>query len=97
MSLKSLHFRTFLKRFLCVCMIVTEKSGDKSFPGARRFIGATLLTLTDSIVTDLKMLTGGNFPDVTHGVLIQAVTFNGPAHRSGKELHLINYCIYRSV
>lgn len=78
-------------------MIVPEKSGDKSFPGARRFIGATLLTLTDSIVTDLKMLTGGNFPDVTHGVLIQAVTFNGPAHRFDKELRFIYYCIYRSV
>ena len=64
-------------------MLLTEKKGEGSVPSnrTRRFIGATLLTLTDSIVADLKMLTGGNFPDVSHGVLIQSVTFNGPAHR----------------
>ena len=64
-----------------VLLCWADTGGDRAVPKNRQFIGATLLTLTDSIIDDLTLLTGGQFPDVDYGVLVQAVAHNGPAYR----------------
>ncbi|KAM6441104.1 serine protease HTRA2, mitochondrial isoform 2-T2 [Liasis olivaceus] len=50
--------------------------------GKRRYIGVMMLTLTPSILSELK---GRNptFPDVPHGVLIHKVIVGSPAHQAG--------------
>ncbi|XP_039189876.1 LOW QUALITY PROTEIN: serine protease HTRA2, mitochondrial [Crotalus tigris] len=50
--------------------------------GKRRYIGVMMLTLTPSILSELK---GRNpsFPDVSYGVLIHKVIVGSPAHQSG--------------
>ncbi|XP_049597402.1 serine protease HTRA2, mitochondrial [Syngnathus scovelli] len=48
----------------------------------RRYIGVMMLTLTPSIIAELK-LRDPSFPDVTHGILIHRVIMGSPAHRSG--------------
>lgn len=48
----------------------------------RRYIGVMMLTLTPSIIEELKMR-DHNFPDVTHGVLIHRVIIGSPANRAG--------------
>ncbi|XP_030299559.1 serine protease HTRA2, mitochondrial-like [Sparus aurata] len=48
----------------------------------RRYIGVTMLTLTQSIITELK-LRDPSFPDVTHGILIHRVILGSPASRAG--------------
>ncbi|KAM9787587.1 serine protease HTRA2, mitochondrial-like isoform X2 [Syngnathus typhle] len=48
----------------------------------RRYIGVMMLTLTPSIIAELK-LRDPSFPDVTHGILIHRVIIGSPAHRSG--------------
>ena len=58
-----------------------DAGGERHVVKNRQFIGATLLTLTDSIIDDLTLLTSGQFPDVDYGVLIQSVAVNGPAYR----------------
>lgn len=59
-----------------------EKQGSK--PGLRsphvkrRYIGITMLTLTEDIASQLS-LRDSNFPDVNEGVLVHRVQFNSPA------------------
>ncbi|XP_070612811.1 serine protease HTRA2, mitochondrial [Erythrolamprus reginae] len=50
--------------------------------GRRRYIGVMMLTLTPSILSELK---GRNpsFPDVSYGVLIHRVIVGSPAHQAG--------------
>ncbi|KAF4090243.1 hypothetical protein AMELA_G00049570 [Ameiurus melas] len=48
----------------------------------RRYIGVTMLTLTPSIIAELKMR-DPSFPDVAHGILIHRVITGSPANRAG--------------
>ncbi|XP_056915162.1 serine protease HTRA2, mitochondrial-like isoform X1 [Takifugu flavidus] len=48
----------------------------------RRYIGVMMLTLTPSIIAELK-LRDPSFPEVTHGVLIHRVIMGSPADRAG--------------
>nr|XP_057946146.1 serine protease HTRA2, mitochondrial-like [Doryrhamphus excisus] len=48
----------------------------------RRYIGVMMLTLTQSIIAELK-LRDPFFPDVTHGILIHRVIVGSPANRAG--------------
>lgn len=48
----------------------------------RRYIGVMMLTLTPSIISELK-LRDPTFPDVTHGILIHRVIVGSPANRAG--------------
>ncbi|XP_051241540.1 serine protease HTRA2, mitochondrial [Dicentrarchus labrax] len=61
------------------------KKKQSWFGGAemkRRYIGVTMLTLTPSIIAELK-LRDPSFPDVTHGILIHRVIMGSPANRAG--------------
>ncbi|XP_051508072.1 serine protease HTRA2, mitochondrial-like [Myxocyprinus asiaticus] len=53
------------------------ESGSK-----QRYIGVMMLTLTPSIIEELKMR-DPSFPDVTHGILIHRVIIGSPANRAG--------------
>nr|XP_002665901.2 serine protease HTRA2, mitochondrial-like [Danio rerio] len=48
----------------------------------RRYIGVMMLTLTPSIIEELRMR-DPSFPDVSHGVLIHRVIVGSPANRAG--------------
>lgn len=50
----------------------------------RRYIGVTMLTLTPSIIAELKMR-DPSFPDVSHGILIHRVIMGSPANRAGMQ------------
>uniref|UniRef100_U3I9M3 PDZ domain-containing protein n=1 Tax=Anas platyrhynchos platyrhynchos TaxID=8840 RepID=U3I9M3_ANAPP len=47
-----------------------------------RYIGVMMLTLTPSILAELK-LRDPSFPDVSYGVLIHKVIIGSPAHQAG--------------
>ncbi|XP_073771139.1 serine protease HTRA2, mitochondrial-like isoform X2 [Danio rerio] len=55
------------------------ESGSK-----RRYIGVMMLTLTPSIIDELRMR-DPSFPDVSHGVLIHRVIVGFPANRAEME------------
>nr|XP_008121507.1 PREDICTED: serine protease HTRA2, mitochondrial [Anolis carolinensis] len=63
-----------------------EKSKDSWFggkkEGKRRYIGVMMLTLTSSILSELKMR-DPSFPDISYGVLIHKVIIGSPAHQAG--------------
>ncbi|XP_043919910.1 serine protease HTRA2, mitochondrial [Protopterus annectens] len=48
----------------------------------RRYIGVMMLTLTPSILEELK-LRNPNFPDISYGVLIHRVIVGSPAYQAG--------------
>lgn len=48
----------------------------------RRYIGVMMLTLTKSIIAELKMR-DPMFPEVSHGILIHRVILGSPANRAG--------------
>uniref|UniRef100_A0A8C5NKH8 Serine protease HTRA2, mitochondrial n=1 Tax=Junco hyemalis TaxID=40217 RepID=A0A8C5NKH8_JUNHY len=48
----------------------------------RRYIGVMMLTLTPSILAELK-LRDPTFPDISYGVLIHKVIIGSPAHQAG--------------
>lgn len=48
----------------------------------RRYIGVMMLTLTPSIIAELK-LRDPSFPDVSHGIMIHRVIMGSPAYRAG--------------
>lgn len=48
----------------------------------RRYIGVMMLTLTPSIIAELK-LRDPSFPDVTYGIMIHRVIVGSPANRAG--------------
>ncbi|XP_076830338.1 serine protease HTRA2, mitochondrial-like [Brachyhypopomus gauderio] len=59
-----------------------KKSWFSESETKRRYIGVMMLTLTPSIITELKMR-DSSFPDVTHGILIHRVITGSPAQRAG--------------
>ncbi|XP_036372715.1 serine protease HTRA2, mitochondrial-like [Megalops cyprinoides] len=59
-----------------------KKSWFGESEAKRRYIGVMMLTLTPSIIAELKMR-DPSFPDVTHGVLIHRVIMGSPANRAG--------------
>uniref|UniRef100_A0A670JM26 Serine protease HTRA2, mitochondrial n=1 Tax=Podarcis muralis TaxID=64176 RepID=A0A670JM26_PODMU len=62
-----------------------EKRKDSWFgstDGKRRYIGVMMLTLTPSILSELKIRDPA-FPDVSYGVLIHKVIIGSPAHQAG--------------
>ncbi|XP_046558252.1 serine protease HTRA2, mitochondrial-like [Haliotis rubra] len=56
--------------------------GTGSSAKARRFMGITMLTLTPSILLELKERSA-DFPDVQHGVFVHKVTLGSPAYNGG--------------
>ncbi|XP_066534497.1 serine protease HTRA2, mitochondrial-like [Hoplias malabaricus] len=59
-----------------------KKSWFSETETKRRYIGVMMLTLTPSIIAELKMR-DSSFPDVTHGILIHRIITGSPAHRAG--------------
>ncbi|KAJ8407597.1 hypothetical protein AAFF_G00274540 [Aldrovandia affinis] len=59
-----------------------KKSWFGESEAKRRYIGVMMLTLTPSIIAELK-LRDTAFPDVTHGILIHRVIIGSPASRAG--------------
>nr|XP_006629206.1 PREDICTED: serine protease HTRA2, mitochondrial [Lepisosteus oculatus] len=59
-----------------------KKSWFGESEAKRRYVGVMMLTLTPSIIAELK-LRDPTFPDVTHGVLIHRVIMGSPAYRAG--------------
>ncbi|XP_076017702.1 serine protease HTRA2, mitochondrial-like [Genypterus blacodes] len=60
----------------------SSRSGDSE--PKRRYIGVMMLTLTQSIIAELK-LRDPMFPDVAHGILINMVMMGSPANRAGMQ------------
>ncbi|KAK7139948.1 hypothetical protein R3I94_012542 [Phoxinus phoxinus] len=76
-AIPSDRVRLFLERAADKQKSWFGESGSK-----RRYIGVTMLTLTPSIIEELKMR-DASFPDVSHGVLIHRVIIGSPASRAG--------------
>nr|XP_040054977.1 serine protease HTRA2, mitochondrial-like [Gasterosteus aculeatus aculeatus] len=57
-----------------------SRSGESATK--RRYIGVMMLTLTPSIISELK-LRDRSFPDVAYGILIHRVILGSPADRAG--------------
>uniref|UniRef100_A0A672IIV3 Serine protease HTRA2, mitochondrial n=1 Tax=Salarias fasciatus TaxID=181472 RepID=A0A672IIV3_SALFA len=68
-----------LRRFLDEA---AKKKSPRFGESKRRYIGVTMLTLTPSIIAELK-LRDPTFPDVTHGIFIHRVVLGFPADRAG--------------
>ena len=47
----------------------------------RRYMGITMLALTEDIIRELRARQEDFFPDVTHGVLIHKVVLGSPAYK----------------
>lgn len=65
-----------------VRLFLDQATKRKSSETKRRYIGVMMLTLTPSIIAELKMR-DPFFPDVTRGILIHRVTMGSPADRAG--------------
>ncbi|XP_051772349.1 serine protease HTRA2, mitochondrial-like [Ctenopharyngodon idella] len=76
-AIPSDRVRLFLERAADKQKSWFGESGSK-----RRYIGVMMLTLTPSIIEELKMR-DMSFPDVSHGVLIHRVIIGSPASRAG--------------
>ncbi|KAK2896541.1 hypothetical protein QQF64_005959 [Cirrhinus molitorella] len=76
-AIPSDRVRLFLERAADKQKSWFGESGSK-----RRYIGVMMLTLTPSIIEELKMR-DISFPDVSHGVLIHRVIIGSPANRAG--------------
>ncbi|XP_060939130.1 serine protease HTRA2, mitochondrial-like [Limanda limanda] len=76
-AIPSDHLRGFLDK---AAKGKSSRSGESDT--RRRYIGVMMLTLTPSIITQLK-LRDPSFPDVTHGILIHRVIMGSPANRAG--------------
>ncbi|KAJ7422881.1 Serine protease HTRA2, mitochondrial [Pitangus sulphuratus] len=77
-AIPSDRLRKFLQR-------EEQRKTDSWFGNAetkRRYIGVMMLTLTPSILAELKLRDPG-FPDVSYGVLIHKVIIGSPAHQAG--------------
>ncbi|XP_039270049.2 serine protease HTRA2, mitochondrial-like [Styela clava] len=60
-----------------------SSSGHARLPtGRRKYIGITMLTLTEDIVDQLR-LRNPDFPNVAKGVLVHRVQYNSPADKAG--------------
>uniref|UniRef100_A0A8C4QGS9 Serine protease HTRA2, mitochondrial n=1 Tax=Eptatretus burgeri TaxID=7764 RepID=A0A8C4QGS9_EPTBU len=58
----------------------TKDMKKEPVPSVRRYIGVTMLTLTPSLIQELRMR-DTNFPEVSQGILIYRVTQHSPAHK----------------
>lgn len=76
-AIPSDHLRHFLAK-----AAEKKKSWFGESETRRRYIGVMMLTLTTSIIAELK-LRDPMFPDVTHGILIHRVITGSPANRAG--------------
>ncbi|XP_016368070.1 serine protease HTRA2, mitochondrial-like [Sinocyclocheilus rhinocerous] len=76
-AIPSDRVRLFLERAADKQKSWFGESGSK-----RRYIGVMMLTLTPSIIEELKTR-DMSFPDVSHGVLIHRVIIGSPASRAG--------------
>ncbi|XP_037550833.1 serine protease HTRA2, mitochondrial [Nematolebias whitei] len=76
-AIPSDHVRRFLEQGSKRKTSWFSESGTKP-----RYIGVMMLTLTPSIIAELKMR-DRSFPNVTHGVLIHRVIAGSPANRAG--------------
>uniref|UniRef100_A0A671NHC5 Serine protease HTRA2, mitochondrial n=1 Tax=Sinocyclocheilus anshuiensis TaxID=1608454 RepID=A0A671NHC5_9TELE len=76
-AIPSDRVRIFLERAADKQKSWFGESGSK-----RRYIGVMMLTLTPSIIEELKTR-DMSFPDVSHGVLIHRVIIGSPANRAG--------------
>ncbi|MBN3306013.1 serine protease HTRA2, mitochondrial [Amia ocellicauda] len=76
-AIPSDHLREFLSR-----MAENKKSWFGRSESKRRYVGVMMLTLTPSIISELKVR-DPIFQDVTHGVLIHKIIMGSPANRAG--------------
>nr|XP_023671232.1 serine protease HTRA2, mitochondrial-like isoform X1 [Paramormyrops kingsleyae] len=76
-AIPSDHLRAFLDKAADKKKSWFGDSGSK-----RRYIGVMMLTLTPSIIEELRMR-DPSFPDVAHGILIHRVIIGSPANRAG--------------
>ncbi|XP_040916170.1 serine protease HTRA2, mitochondrial-like [Toxotes jaculatrix] len=76
-AIPSDHLRVFLDQ-------ASKRKNPWSGESKRRYIGVMMLTLTPSIIAELK-LKDPSFPDVTHGILIHRVIMGSPANRAGMQ------------
>lgn len=58
----------------------SKSSVAKQQAPVKRYMGISMLTLTPSIIQELKMRHGAKFADVDAGVLVHRVTVGSPAH-----------------
>lgn len=84
---KRVNFEHKLIKFLASChvCVAVESKGWFGSPSHRsptkpRYIGITMLTLTPAILVELRQRMG-DFPNVTHGVLVHKVGLDSPADR----------------
>lgn len=80
------YVKDFLKRLETALKDRRRSSSEQSrlHPGKRKYIGITMLTLTEDIVDQLR-LRNQDFPDVTKGVLVHRVQYNSPADKAGMQ------------
>ncbi|CAL8286879.1 unnamed protein product [Lota lota] len=78
-AIPSDHVKQFLER-----SAQQKKSRLGESDSRRKYIGVMMLTLTPSIIAELK-LRDSLFPDVTHGILIHRVITGSPANKAGMQ------------
>ncbi|XP_055920293.1 serine protease HTRA2, mitochondrial [Eupeodes corollae] len=72
----------YVKQFLIRNADRKNKTGDQGYP-IRRYMGITMLTLTDDLMYELKTRSRTVPSDLQHGVLVWKVVINSPAHTAG--------------
>ncbi|XP_024860503.1 serine protease HTRA2, mitochondrial isoform X1 [Kryptolebias marmoratus] len=72
----------FLKKKVLYFLVLLLASRFVESGTKPRYIGVMMLTLTPSIIAELK-IRDRSFPNVTHGVLIHRVIAGSPANRAG--------------
>ncbi|XP_056411013.1 serine protease HTRA3 isoform X3 [Hyla sarda] len=65
-----------------ITKFMTESHDKKFKDGKKRFIGIKMLTITPSLVEELK-LNNPDFPDVSSGIYVHEVMANSPSQRGG--------------
>ncbi|GBP90184.1 Serine protease HTRA2, mitochondrial [Eumeta japonica] len=60
-----------------------EKRRGKSPPVSRRYLGITMLSLTNNILMELRMRNPELAADIEHGILVWKVIVGSPAHLGG--------------
>lgn len=87
-----------------VCIVFSAKYPEAQGPDRRRYLGITMLTLTQSIVQELQ--SRGSVPqhipaDLTHGILIWKIVVGSPAYQAGLQpgdiiTHINNHDVHSS-
>lgn len=65
-----------------ITKFMTDTHDKKFKDGKKRFIGIKMLTITPTLVQELK-LNNPDFPDVSSGIYVHEVVPNSPAQRGG--------------